>query len=197
MNCFPTPTAAMFAAFFPVIGCGSEPTDEPAPNTEIEAAPAAIQTGCPSDAPLCACALKGHAVCTDPDGDGLLSLHDNCDHVPNAGQANCDGDHLGDACDSNNVRVSRRTENASTNPIGTGRTTCVHDEHVHSMFFREIQWQTGTRTIETRQFCGPSGNRTETEVVGQDIDNHRCWQLESFGCDFTQGGPRPYPACGR
>src|SRR5688500_2548600 len=70
---------------------------------------AAIQTGCPDSAPLCSCELKGMPICTDPDGDGLLSLYDNCDYAANANQANCDGDYIGDACDSDNVRVTRTT----------------------------------------------------------------------------------------
>lgn len=36
---------------------------------------------------------------TDSDGDGVPDSSDNCPGVPNAGQANNDGDSLGDACD--------------------------------------------------------------------------------------------------
>ena len=35
----------------------------------------------------------------DPDGDGLQSDRDNCDHYPNATQANADFDRFGDLCD--------------------------------------------------------------------------------------------------
>lgn len=38
----------------------------------------------------------------DPDGDGVLSGQDNCDHTYNPDQANCDGDSRGDACDPEN-----------------------------------------------------------------------------------------------
>ena len=36
---------------------------------------------------------------TDTDGDGVADALDNCPSTPNAGQANLDGDSLGDACD--------------------------------------------------------------------------------------------------
>ena len=156
---------------------------------------AAIQTGCPDSAPLCSCALKGTAICTDPDGDGLLSLYDNCDYAPNPNQANCDGDYAGDACDSNNVVVTRTTQRADTSPVGTGRTYCVYDEDVHSILFAEITWQTGTRTLETLRYCGPSGYGTETRLVRTDIDTHRCWDVSSFGCDFRGSGSLPGSVC--
>lgn len=36
----------------------------------------------------------------DADGDGVPDASDNCPSVSNAGQANCDGDGQGDACDA-------------------------------------------------------------------------------------------------
>ncbi|HMJ15451.1 MAG TPA: hypothetical protein VK524_28745 [Polyangiaceae bacterium] len=156
---------------------------------------AAIVTGCPDDAPLCSCALKNEQICKDPDRDGLLSLYDNCDYVANPNQANCDGDYSGDACDSNNVTVTRTTQRADTPAVPTGATYCVYDEDVHSILFGEIEWQTGTRTIETSRYCGPSGNRTETRVVSTDIDTHRCWGINYFGCDFRGNGSLPGSIC--
>src|SRR5262245_11720998 len=131
-----------------------------------------FHTGCPPDAPLCACVLQGSTLCQDPDGDGLVSLYDNCDYAANPGQENCDGDYVGDACDSNNVNITYRTEPADTGAVPTGRTTCLYDPAVHSIFFGEVQWTTGTRTIETRQYCGPSGYGTESQVVSEELDTH-------------------------
>lgn len=131
-----TATMTALAAFLLGFGCEGEPP--PAAEGEVDVAGSAFETGCPSNAPLCSCALRGNTVCADPDDDGLASIDDNCDHVYNPNQANCDGDYLGDACDSDNVRVSRRTERADTNAVGTGRTSCVYDRDVHSMFFSEV-----------------------------------------------------------
>jgi len=42
----------------------------------------------------------GQAAADDADGDGVANAGDNCAGVPNAGQANGDGDASGDACDA-------------------------------------------------------------------------------------------------
>jgi hypothetical protein len=36
----------------------------------------------------------------DDDGDGIENRLDNCPNLPNADQADGDGDHAGDACDA-------------------------------------------------------------------------------------------------
>ena len=38
-------------------------------------------------------------IVPDCDGDGVANESDNCPDIPNADQANCDGDDFGDACD--------------------------------------------------------------------------------------------------
>jgi hypothetical protein len=38
----------------------------------------------------------------DSDGDGVADSSDNCPDVANANQADCDGDHIGNVCDSMN-----------------------------------------------------------------------------------------------
>ena len=155
----------------------------------------AIETGCPAGAPPCSCALKGQTVCQDPDRDGILSLYDNCDYVANPNQANCDGDYSGDACDSSNVRITKTTQPYESTPIATGSTTCIEDEYVHSVHFRQIEWQAGTQTIETRRYCGPSGNYTARRVIDEDVNTYRCWEADYFGCNFI-GAEAPNPICG-
>ncbi|HEU4759622.1 MAG TPA: thrombospondin type 3 repeat-containing protein [Dehalococcoidia bacterium] len=49
--------------------------------------------------PLYGVLVLGYA-CADGDGDGMPDAFDNCPAVPNADQANTDGDVTGDACDS-------------------------------------------------------------------------------------------------
>jgi hypothetical protein len=167
--------------------------DSPPP---VEVRETALHTGCAPNQSLCSCVLRGTPACEDPDGDGVLTLYDNCRGVWNANQANCDGDGSGDACDSDNVIVTTRQESATTPAIDTGRTTCIYDEDVRGIFFGEITWQTGTRTIETRRHCGPSGQGISTAVIDTDISTHTCWNILFYGCDFTQPGPNPQPICG-
>jgi hypothetical protein len=48
-----------------------------------------------------------YEVCDpDPDGDGLYDSTDNCPLVYNPNQADCDGDWIGDVCDSVNATYS-------------------------------------------------------------------------------------------
>ncbi len=57
--------------------------------------------GCPTDANktqpgACGCGVSE----VDTDGDGVKDCFDNCDTVANASQADCNGNQIGDACES-------------------------------------------------------------------------------------------------
>jgi len=48
-----------------------------------------------------ACSNSGLCL-TDSDGDGIVDIDDNCISTPNPGQADCNNNNLGDACDTIN-----------------------------------------------------------------------------------------------
>src|SRR5688572_7428507 len=59
------------------------------------AAALVLSLGCSGDNP-------SDPATADIDGDGVLSLQDNCPFDANFTQADCDGDATGDACDLSN-----------------------------------------------------------------------------------------------
>lgn len=74
-------------------GCGTPDTD-----TDGDGAADCVDA-CPTDP---AKSVAGSCGCgnpeTDNDGDGLANCVDNCPQVPNPGQADCDSNGVGDAC---------------------------------------------------------------------------------------------------
>lgn len=66
-------------------------------------ATAACSTTCQVEDEAMTCADYGICANLDSDGDGVLDATDNCDYTPNANQADCDGDGIGTACDSDNA----------------------------------------------------------------------------------------------
>lgn len=49
----------------------------------------------------------------DSDGDGTPDAWDNCPSTSNADQADCDGDHVGNACDLNNVQSTPQSSTSA------------------------------------------------------------------------------------
>lgn len=59
---------------------------------------------------------RAAAFTTDTDGDGLVSLLDNCPSVPNASQVDSDGDGVGDACDICRMLFNPRQDRSDCPP---------------------------------------------------------------------------------
>jgi hypothetical protein len=76
-------------------------------------------TGCSGQG---TCRNYGQCADLDTDGDGVPSGRDNCPSVSNPNQANCDGDALGDACETDLGRYTL---------VRFGNTLCQFDPDLH------------------------------------------------------------------
>lgn len=82
--------------------------------------------------------FTGQAVCPpeprpDRDFDGILNQLDNCPHVANSDQADCDGDGVGDVCDSENALYV----------VASAEQTCMTDKDSHVVtisFEHHVEW---------------------------------------------------------
>jgi len=118
----------------------------------------------------------------DDDGDGVTNGNDNCPNTANPGQADCDGDNVGDACDSNNW----------VNPTVISTTTTLDATYFLGSYCAEIfgfnanqvnEYQYVYRTTETIQEtnCVTSATRTTTNVTYTSI---YCYQDTFIPCGF-------------
>lgn len=74
-----------------------------------------------------------HCVNFDSDGDGVPNNRDNCPTTYNPDQADCDGDSIGNACDSFNARYVQLTS----------EQTCMTDKDDHIAyvtFEHRVEW---------------------------------------------------------
>lgn len=99
----------------------------------------------------------GHyGVCNDLDGDGVYYPQDNCEHVYNPNQANCDGDGAGDACDSMNATSSTvSVQTYVQSYLNSNVATC-------SKYMRYWEALTDRYWVEdktTTVYCGPEANK--------------------------------------
>lgn len=117
--------------------------------------------------------------CQDPDGDGLLSLYDNCDFVANAGQQDCDHDNTGDACDALSATVTTFTD-ITTSVLSAGNVCVGAQLGGEGQLVLEETLEVRTRTYETRVLCGPSGTGTQVIVTADQRSLASCYVPPTF-----------------
>ena len=156
-------------------GCYGTDLDDPSEGELTQE----FQTGCDPNLPPCACALKGMDVCADPDGDGIPSLYDNCRFNYNPDQADCDGDGLGDACDSLNEIVTTSVTH-SLQPVQISTYwVCVGDSGEPGTVYRIAEQTDRVTTTTTRTSCGPSGSGSQATVETRDVLVKSCYDAGS------------------
>ncbi|HEX5719861.1 MAG TPA: hypothetical protein VF179_27145 [Thermoanaerobaculia bacterium] len=94
---------------------------------------------CNHNCPQCPC-YEIYEACfdgcqyADTDFDGVTDPNDNCPETSNSNQANCDGDGVGDVCDSSNANYQAIT----------AEETCMTDKDQHSLgyftFEHHVEW---------------------------------------------------------
>ncbi len=125
---------------------------------------------------------EDYGVCTyDRDGDGLNDDVDNCKFIANANQADCDGDGIGTACDS---------DNAIWQPIGSN--VCDTDKDWHAGYY-SIEL-TGQQVFQDVSSCGQPNKSEkfqvyEIECAGWVSDSDCC----ADGWGHSTAGPHLLP----
>ena len=110
---------------------------------------------CIRDSYSCVPYGSGYRMGIDRDEDTALDAIDNCPDVPNAGQADSDGDGTGDACDSNGGPVTTTTITTTTTST-TATTTSTSSttttlSGIHGPFL--------TRSLKIARLTKPAGQQ--------------------------------------
>jgi hypothetical protein len=165
---------------------GADAASESTDDDDIADTTAGIVVGCPPNAPVCDCALKGQPACADDDGDGVVNMNDNCRQKKNPAQNDCDHDFIGDDCDSDNFIVqSSGSQPYYGGSVDTGRTSCDLADGNIPILYHERTYTRGTQDYVQGRNCA---GWVETRLGAIHASTYTCWEGREVGCDDTHPG---------
>lgn len=147
-----------------VLGCSDDTAQQNNNKSKVELCPngQVKQKGvaCPDKPPIKP--ERPNLLWNDQDGDGLISLKDNCPLMPNADQQDFDGDGVGDACD--NCKTTANALQIDTDQNGKG------DVCQNQTFDYDPNTDTdgdGARDVEDN--CKDKSNPDQSDIDGDGV----------------------------
>jgi hypothetical protein len=136
---------------------------------------------------------RDFGVCNDQDGDGRTYPSDNCESTYNPGQANCDGDGAGDACDGENATTYTQPEYQYQSSFyeSSGGICSMYMRYWEPFF---DLWYIRDKTTKT--YCGPQAYLSPVVSYsnGRYDSSFRCYGLR-WTCAQGSSWPDPVPGC--
>ena len=127
--------------------------------------------GCPAEFAECRLSCPNG----DSDGDGVLNDVDNCPAVANANQRDCDGDGIGDVCDSLNANYQAATAEH------TCWTARVVNSHTSVLSFEE--------RVERREHDASTCGAPDRWVRRTALSSRSTGSADDFSCCSAGLGP--------
>ncbi len=128
----------------------------------------------------------------DDDNDGVINANDNCPNTPNANQADCDGDGVGNACDTFNGTIVTLSQSRTVDFTYGHRNFCGYEFSPTGPFARydrHIERQRLTVT-KLRDYCDGTPDEQFQTVAVDDVICDDKQIFSSCSPPFTE---RAYP----